>query len=262
MPFIDTREGRLFFSDHRTIDSPYLPLILVHGAGGSRLDWPKSLRRLPIANTIVLDLPGHGKSDGPGRQSVAAYANIVIAFMDALELSEAMFMGHSMGGAVVQQLALDYPDTVAGLILIGTGAKLRVHPLILDRILSDPEAVARLLAEWFWGPDVSADVRRMTLEANTAINPQVLYYDYAACDVFDIRSRLHEIHLPVLVISGDQDRMTPVKYGAYLRDHLSSAELVVIEGGGHMMALEQPELVTSAVQVWLEQQYMQRKGRN
>jgi pimeloyl-ACP methyl ester carboxylesterase len=262
MPFIETTEGRLFFSDHRTTDSPHLPLILVHGAGGSRLDWPKSLRRLPVANTIVLDLPGHGKSAGPARQSIADYAKVAVAFMDALRLNEALLMGHSMGGAVVQQLALDYPDRVVGLILIGTGAKLRVHPLILDRILSDQSAVANLLAEWFWSPDTPADVRQMTVEGNMAVDPQTLFHDYAACDAFDIRSRLHEIRAPVLVISGDQDRMTPVNYGEYLREHLPLAELVVIKGGGHMMALEQPDLVAEAVQGWLERQYTQRRGRS
>lgn len=257
MPHIETSEGTIFFSDHRRDELAHLPLVLVHGAGGSRLDWPGELRRLPAANAIALDLPGHGKSPGPGCKSVEAYAKVIIAFMDALELPQVYLMGHSMGGAIAQQMALDYAGRVAGLILIGTGAKLRVHPDILDRIKTDKEAVANLLADWFWSGSKPEASRNGTYESNMDADTEVLYHDYAACNVFDIRDRLGEIRVPVLVISGTEDRMTALNYGEYLRDNLPDAELVVVEGGGHMMALEQPDVVTDAVKDWLDAQHEQ-----
>ena len=106
MPFIETSEGRLFFADHRT--SASTPMLLIHGAGGSRLDWPKELRRLPQANALLLDLPGHGKSDPPGRDNIDGFVQAVIAFLDALEIEQIIVTGHSMGGAIAQGLSLSH----------------------------------------------------------------------------------------------------------------------------------------------------------
>lgn len=250
MPHIETREGRLFFNDHRKSDHP--PLILIHGAGGSRLDWPKQLRRLPTANALVLDLPGHGKSPGPGLDSIEAYSQLVLSFMDALKLSTAFLMGHSMGGVIALTVALLQPDRVRGLIAIGTGARLSVNPMILEGISQDQSGIARLLAKWFWSKQTPDNVRQMTIEANTSIDAETLYNDYLACDGYDIRHRLPEIHVPVLVITGSEDKMTPPKLGQELHDRLPNAELVMIRGAGHMMALECPLAVTGAVDGWLK----------
>lgn len=253
MPYIETKEGRLFFSDHRKRED-YPSLILIHGAGGSRLDWPKELRRLERANALVLDLPGHGKSPGPGRKTIEAYTQVVLAFMDALELPAAYLMGHSMGGAIVLTAALIKPDRVSGLVAIGTGAILRVNPALLEGILHDQSGTAQLLAKWFWNRQISDDVRQMTVEANTTIDAETLYHDYLACNDYDIRHRLGEIRAPALVIAGSEDRMTPPELGNELLANLPDAALVMVEGGGHMMALEYPQVVTNAVDSWLKRQ--------
>ncbi|MCL4255681.1 MAG: alpha/beta fold hydrolase [Anaerolineae bacterium] len=154
MPQTTTRRGSVYYADHRKADSPYPTVIYIHGAGGSHLDWSPDLRRMSQANAIALDLPAHGKSTPPHRTTIGEYANDVMALVDALEIKRAVFAGHSMGGAIAQQIAISYPDKVAGLMLIGTGAKLSVHPDILNRVMTDYEAVADLLAEWLWGGDV------------------------------------------------------------------------------------------------------------
>ncbi len=78
------------------------------------------------------------------------------------------------------------------------------------------------------------------------ISPQVLHDDYVACDNFDVMGRLGEIATPTLVVAGTADRLTPYEYGVYLAEHIPNARLVSVEGGGHMMVLEQPGVVAKA----------------
>ena len=252
MPEVALQRGKLWIAEHRDSLSHYPPLLLIHGAGGSHLDWPAELRRLPGITVLVPDLPGHGRSPGPGRQTVSAYAADMVALLDALHIRRAIVGGHSMGGAIAQVMALNYPERVAGLILIGTGAKLRVHPDILARVRNEPDAIYELLTTWMWAEDVPEQVRRLGRRRIAANDPQVVYGDYLACNTFDVMTQIQRIAAPTLVIGGTADRMTPHKFSAYLAEHIPRAELVTIEGGGHMMALEQPQAVAQAVAAWLE----------
>src|SRR5512136_2181794 len=86
------------------------PLVLVHGAGSNHLFWPPDVRRLSGYRVITPDLPGHGKTTGPGRQSIHDYASDIREFITVVGLSRAVFVGHAMGGAICMALALDHPD--------------------------------------------------------------------------------------------------------------------------------------------------------
>ncbi len=251
MPFIETISGKIWFADHRdpTVHRP--PLILVHGAGGSHLDWPAELRRMPEANSIVPDLPGHGKSGDAGRNTVSGYATDIVALLDALKIEKAFIGGHSMGGAIAQTMALNYPERVFGLVLVGTGAKLAVNNAIIDGIRTDPEQVVALIMKWAWAKTVDEQMRRLGHKRLMETDPNVTYGDYQACNAFDVRDKLGQISVPVLVVGGTEDKMTPLKFSQYLTDNIPNAKLITIEGGGHMMALEQPLTVSTAVQQWL-----------
>lgn len=253
MPQIDTSLGTLYYADHRQPGSPRFPVIFIHGAGGSHLDWPAQLRRLPEANAIVPDLPGHGKSPGPGRTTIEQYANDIIALMNALHVPRAVLAGHSMGGAIAQKVALTQPSAVAGLILIATGARLGVHPRVLDGIREDPEAVADLLMEWMWAegtPDAMKQQARQQLLETPA---DIVHGDYLACNQFDCRARLPAIYASTLVIGGTADMMTPFRYSEYLHEHLHQSTLATIENGGHMLTLEQPDHVSEIIRAWLDE---------
>lgn len=252
MPQIITQRGSVYYADHRQANSPYTTVIYIHGAGGSHLDWSPELRRLPQANAIALDLPAHGKSHPPHRTTIADYADDVVAFINALSLGRVILAGHSMGGAIAQHIALSYPNQVAGLMLIGTGAKLAVHPDILNRVMTDYEAVADLLAGWLWGGDVDDATKAITRAQLLKTPPEVTYGDYLACNSFDIRTQLNYITAPTLVISGTHDKMTPLKYGQFLADNIPNARLAVIDGAGHMLGLEQPPKVATIVANWLD----------
>ena len=253
MPYVTVAGERTFYALYQGDVRGKRNLVLMHGAGGSHLDWPSSLRRLGGASVYALDLPGHGRTGGTGRSSIAAYRDILFAFLDTLSLDRAIVVGHSMGGAIALDFALHYPDRLAGLVLVGSGARLRVSPAILTGILSDSEvetafeATVDLVCDYAYGPGASEQLKRLGRQRMLKTSPEVLYGDYAACDAFDVMERLGEVHCPTLVIGGTADRLTPSKYSIYLRDHIPGAALVLVDSAGHMVMLEKSEVVTRAI---------------
>jgi len=249
MPFAQIGEQALFYTVSRR-GGP--ALILIHGAGGSHLHWPAALRRMPGATVYAVDLPGHGRSEGPGREHIEDYVADIVRFMDAVGVSRGVLVGHSMGGAIAQMTALMAPERVAGLVLVGTGARLRVAPALLDGILQDARGTLDLIAEWAWGPEADPTLVARGRQMMARVHPQVVWGDFAACDRFDVRERIGEITVPTLVITGSEDRMTPPKFGQWLAERIPGARCVLVEGAGHMVMLEKPDQVASAVREWLK----------
>jgi pimeloyl-ACP methyl ester carboxylesterase len=227
-------------------------LVLVHGAGGSRLLWPPKLRRLPGVTVYTLDLPGHGRSGGQACDTVAGYAEAVVAFLDEVRIARAVIAGHSLGGAIALTLVLDFPDRVAGLVLVASGARLRVAPAILEGVHLDCEGVVELVSRSVWSPAADPALvergRRALLEAG----PAALLNDFTACDRFDVLERLGEIKVPTLVIAGSADVLTPLKYARFLAEHIPAARCEIVAGAGHMVMLERPAEVARVVRGFLE----------
>ncbi len=222
-------------------------LVLVHGSGGSMRHWPSSLLTSRRIDVVAVDLPGHGRSGGSGRTRVKEYADVVTAVAEELGLKDAGVAGHSLGGAVALVLGLRRPKWLARLVLVGTGARLRVAPALLDLIKTDFPAAVKKMADLAFGPgsppQMVAEFCRDLMETG----PDVLHGDLSACDRFDVMDRVERIGLPSLILCADHDRLTPVKYGTYLRDRIAGAEMTVIEGAGHMMGLEREAASVEAI---------------
>ncbi len=224
-------------------------VVLIHGAGGDQRVWHLLLRNLSRLGLrgVALELPGHGNSPGPGCETIQAYARLVEAFLDARELSSPIMAGHSMGGAIALTLGLSVPEKLGGLILIGTGARLRVHEEILNVLRSDFEKTVNQIAGFAYSgasdPALLEEGKRQFLECT----PEVMWGDFRACDAFNVMGRIGEIHLPALVICGEDDSLTPPKYSELLAREIPSARLCLIESAGHMVMVEQPRLVGEAI---------------
>ena len=245
MPHLTVNGETVYYAHRQSRKASRAALVFIHGAGGSHQVWLCQVRGLAQVSSYALDLPGHGQSAGQGPDSIATYADWLSAFLDAAGLERAVLVGHSMGGAIALDMALRCPERVAGLGLVATGARLRVAPAVLEGLRSDPAAAVRLIGEWAYGPQAPPEMIRLGEEQIAATPPEVLYDDFAACNAFDVTGRLSEITTPTVVVCGSEDRMTPPKYAAYLRDSIPGAALHLVEGAGHMVMLEKPEEVTA-----------------
>ena len=243
------------------------PIILLHGAGGDHLSWPPEARRLHGFRVFTLDLPGHGKSEGPGLQSVEDYARSVLEFVNTIQLSRAVFFGHCMGGAIALKLGLDHPNRVAGLGLISTGARLPVLSSILENAANTstfPLALNELI-EISFGPQAPASLKVTTLKRLSAIRQTSLYGDLIACDRFDVSDRLDTLwnirpepstlnardEMPVLVMCGTDDKLTPVHFSETLASRIPGAALQILDEASHMLILEQPQRLAKLMSVFL-----------
>ncbi|MFZ0135239.1 MAG: alpha/beta hydrolase [Desulfobacterales bacterium] len=249
MPFTDTERGKLFYSLSRAAGPP--TLVCLHGSGGRHTHWPEDLRASHRIRTVAVDLPGHGRSSGGGRRRVEAYADDIAGMIRTLELTSVALMGHSLGGAIVQILALRRPSWLKKIILVGTGARLRVAPVILDKLLREPSGAVDLLEDWSLGPTASPALRAAVREGFQQTPPEIIHGDFSACDRFDVMKHLDRIQLPTLVVSGAEDRLTPPKYGDFLSRHIPEARHVVLPQAGHMLALEFPAKFTRLVEGFL-----------
>ena len=226
-------------------------VVLIHGAGGNHLVWPGSLRRLPSAKTYALDLPGHAGSAGQVRESIEDYVSDIQAFLDVLGLDRVVVVGHSMGGAIAQTLALTAPDRVLGLVLLGTSARLRVAPEFLEGVRTQFERTVSLIDYWMWAPGTGSELRDKGRQMMIQAGPQVLLGDFQACDQFDVRDQVGSIKAPTLVLTGTEDLMTPARFGQWLADQISCSRFVLIEGAGHMLMLERPREIADQVETFL-----------
>jgi pimeloyl-ACP methyl ester carboxylesterase len=91
-----------------------------------------------------------------------------------------------------------------------------------------------------------------SLEDTARQDPKVVLGDFRACDVFDVRDRLSEIRPPVLIISGEDDLLTPPKFSQYLSEKIEGARRVHLQAAGHLMSLEKPEEVNQAIRGFIE----------
>jgi len=217
-------------------------VVFVHGAGGNHLVWGLQVHALADgARAVALDLPGHGRSTPPGRNSIEAYRDVVLGLLDALAFERAVIVGHSMGGAIAQALALSHPERVAGLGLVGTGARLRVLPAIMEGVLNDLATTARMVIEYSYAPGTDPEFLRRAEQEFCECPATVIYGDFWACNQFDVMARLAEIRAPTLVVCGREDRLTPPRYSVYLATHIPNATLVLIDNAGHSVMVEQPD---------------------
>jgi len=229
-------------------------LVMLHGSGGSSVLWEHQLSGLAKdANTVALDFPGHGESVGPHLTSVEAVSDAVADFLEDQVGAPVVICGLSMGGAVALQLMLDHPEQVAAGVLMSTGARLRVAPAIFAGIANNYPAFVRGMPVGAASRHTPAPRLQSLLDAMLANGPAPCEADFRMCDRFDVMPRLAEIRQPVLVVSGEDDRLTPPKYGAYLEARLPHAERVLVARAGHLAPLEQPAVVNAAMARFLRQ---------
>jgi pimeloyl-ACP methyl ester carboxylesterase len=232
-------------------------MILIHGAGMDSTVWQLQTRFLAHRGlrAVAVDLPGHGRSDGPPLTSIADMAEWLMRFLTAAGFSRPVHLvGHSMGTFVALHLAAHHPDRVASAVLLGTADSMAVHPDLVTAAAEDLPAAAALMAAW--GHDKFAHVGlnptpgqwmlggARALVENSA--PGVLAADFAACVSFDdAEENARRLQCPVTVVIGTGDKMTPPRAGRTVAAWIRDARVVELPRTGHSMMIENPRAIRS-----------------
>ena len=207
------------------------------------------LQLLHFKGGLAVELPGH--PSGPGCSTIEDYASSVEEHIREKTLKDPVLVGHSMGGAIAITIALKNSD-LAGLVLVGTGARLRVDPNILTGIKENYEDVSKLVGKWSVSPSSDPIIAERIAEDLLNVKPEVAYGDFIACDRFDRMNDVQKITCKTLIVVGADDRMTPVKYSQYLHEKIVNSSLVVISDAGHNVMLEKHREFNAAVEAFLD----------
>jgi pyruvate dehydrogenase E2 component (dihydrolipoamide acetyltransferase) len=235
-----------------------VPIVFIHGFGGDLNNWQFNQEALAADRaTYALDLPGHGGSTkdlGAGRGDVGALADAVLDFMDANGIATAHLVGHSLGGAIALDLALNHGDRVASVTAIcsaGLGPEINMAYVdgfmaakrrkqlqpVLEMLVADPEMVSREMIE-----DVLKFKRLDGVEA--ALNRIIDHTFAGGRQALQLTGRLGELTVPVQIIWGRQDRIIPVRHSEGLPSKIHVHRL---DDAGHMVHMEKAAEVNDLI---------------
>jgi len=221
-------------------------LLFIHGSGFTGDVFSQQLPAFP--GSIAPNLPGH-PSRGSG-STVAEFSDFIEHFISEHKLNEVTLCGNSLGGAVALDVALRKNPKVRSIVLLGSGARLRVAPQIIEGLRHDFETTSREIAEIFYAEPTSQQIS-YTMAAMHHVGQAQTIADYEACNAFDVMERLNEISVPVLAITGEQDRMTPPKYAHFLANRVPKGQVRIVPGAGHLVMAEKPTETNEAIAEFL-----------
>lgn len=257
-------------------------LLLLHGFGASLFSWREVMEPLAQNNRVIaFDRPAFGLTERPVRgewgaqndwaqgipYSARAQADLTIQLMDALGVEQAVLVGNSAGGAVAMITALNYPERVSGLVLISPAVYSGGPNVLAQWIVSTPQMqhlgplFARQIQEW------GLDFARSAWHNPALITDEIWQGYIAPLQVADwdralweltvasraneLAERLDELTIPVLVITGDDDRIVPTAQSERLAQELPMSALTVIPNCGHVAHEECPQPTLTAIEAFL-----------
>lgn len=251
MPAIDLSESLcLHCEEVNPAGNP--PVLLIHGLGSAGGDWVLQFGPLANAGYRVLapDMRGFGRSSAPPEVTVQAMAQDMVLFLERMSAVPAHVVGISMGGAIALQLALDHPEMVRRLVLVNTFARIRPLGLggwlyfmarAVQTFLAGPERQAELVARRLFPHPHQQALRENLIRRISQTNPCAYRSAMRSLMQFDVRHRLGELRMPVLVVTGAEDTTVPPSVQRALAQGIPGARHVVVEGSGHGIIADNPE---------------------
>ena len=229
-------------------------ILFIHGAGGGQYTWScqKGFFEKEF-NPIIIELPGHGESGGEGKKEIGRYAEEVYGFLQTVGVRKVFLVGHSMGGAIVQTLALTDSEIIQVIVLVGTGARLRVLPSILDGINTNFEETIPKIVQFAYSRKAPPDLIRDGVTQMLKCRPEVLHGDFSACDRLDVMKEVEKIDLPTLILCGEDDALTPVLYSRFLHSRIKGSRLEVLPDAGHMVMMESSQAFNEKIREFIEE---------
>jgi len=237
--YVNLNGHRIHYYVRGPISGP--PVVLVHGLGGRAEDWVNLAPYLVNAGYRVYtpDLLGYGQSDKPqdANYSIQQESQLVTGFLDAMHLEQTDLAGWSMGGWIVQRVAADHPDRIRRLILIDS-AGLRMAPEWDTRLFTPttPAELDQLDALLMPNPPkipgfLANDILTQSQQGAWVVH-RALASMFTGQDVTD--TQLPGLKMPVLILWGDQDQITPLTEGRAIHKLIPQSNLVIAHGCGHL----------------------------
>ncbi len=241
---------------------PALPaIVFLHGAGCDHTVWALQTRWFAWhgRSVLALDLPGHGRSEGPALDSIDALAEWVFALLDAVGVKSAALVGHSMGALVALEAAARKPERVRALALCGCAAEMPVSEKLLSAALAGEHAAYEMITAWGLGRRAHVGGAEApgtwmaggTLRLLEHGRKGVVGIDLRACDRYKgSAAAVRKVKVPTVLVLGSNDRMSPAKAAAPLAA-IPGSKTIVIDQAGHMMMTEQPGRTLDALRTLL-----------
>lgn len=236
------------------LDPELETVVFVHGVGQDHTVWVLPIRYFARhnRNVIAVDLPGHGRSEGPPLQTIESMAGWVMQVMDSASIDRAAVVGHSMGSLVALEAAGSYPERIRSVAMVGISVPLRVSDILMETSETGDHDALEMLT--YWGHSRWAQVggndtpgiwmtgayMRLLEKAPSGS----IHTDLMACDRYDAGLvAAKTIECPALFLLGSRDRMTPVRGARELIDSIPEADTVIFDGAGHALLAERPDQV-------------------
>ena len=238
---------------------PSLPcVVFIHGAEHDHCVWVLQSRYLAHhgRGVLAVDLPGHGRSEGPPLESVEAMADWVVALLNAAGVPKAAHVGHSMGSLIALECAASHPLRVSRIALVGTAFPMKVSDELLTATRDDEPLAQDMVNIWSHStyahypsnPGPGFWVMGENLRLMQRQKPGVMHLDFAACNNYaNGAAAAAKATCPALLVVGKRDIMTPPRATRELLGALQDKRVVEIAGSGHALMAEKPDELLDAL---------------
>jgi pimeloyl-ACP methyl ester carboxylesterase len=244
------------------LDPALRTIVFVHGAGLDHSWWGLQSRYFGYHgfNVLAVDLPGHGRSDGPALATVGEMADWVLALLKELKIEKAILVGHSMGALTALEFAGRYPEAAEKIALIGVAYPMKVSDGFLDAARRNDPAAYDMDTIWAHAaqtplsgnPNPGMWMYGDTLARLSRLAPGVLHAGLAACNAYTGgMDAAAKIKCPALFILGARDMMTPPKGAQALAQAIPDSRTVTVGISGHSLMAEAPDATLDALIAFL-----------
>jgi len=253
MPFVELQGRKLHYDAPRGLGRADLRgqlVLLVHGAYDNLGFWRHVYRHLEAEHTpLAIDLPGHGDSEGPVLQGASNYLPFFSQLVDALDLPRFVFCGHSMGGSMAVEFALNRADRLAAIIPLSSAPDWEIAQADIDAWDRDPDRAFRDNLDYLFAKQTPPEVREAYDRQMRSTPAASCKADLETCRSFDLADRLADVKVPAVVICGDQEFW--IDGSKALHDGIAGAEFALVPAAGHAIALEQPAALNAVLDRFL-----------
>jgi len=263
------RRRAFAYTASRRFDPQKPTLVFIHGAGLDHSLFGLQSRYFGYhgRNVLALDLPAHGRSEGPPLPTIGAMADWTFSVLDAQDIAAASIVGHSMGALVALEAANRKSERVERIACIGIAYPMKVSEAFLQAARKNEQSAFDM--ETIWGhaaqvpfggnPNPGMWMYGDMLARLSRLAPGVLYNDLKACN--DYVSDFAGVNCPALFILGRRDVMTPPRAATALTQKLRNAQVEVVEFSGHSLMAEAPDDTLDALVEFFSEIRTNRPGR-